>query len=178
MKTHGKVRAIEVQRNKSVWDLIKDLAGTGFQARSLAHACQLYHEMAQDVDATILFGYAGSLSTTGQWKQVQWLIENGLIDILVPTGANISEDIVEAMGFHYYQGSVTENNETLFKNGYNRYYDVYGKEEDYYGMTELIAEFILTLDATYRYSSREFLYKFGLWLNTKNIESIVTSLPE
>jgi deoxyhypusine synthase len=164
-----------IKRNKSVVDLIEDLSKTGFQARSLAEACHLFKEMAEDNDVTILFGYAGSLSTAGQWKIVQWLIENNFIDILIPTGANISEDIVEAMGFSYYQGKVTEDSEHLFRNGYNRYYDIYGKEEDYYTMTELITEFILTLDNAYKYSSREFLYKFGLWLDQKNINSIVTS---
>ncbi len=42
-------------------------------------------------------------------------------------------------------------------------------------MTELIAQFILTLRKDYLYSSREFLYQFGIWLNSKNIKSIVTS---
>ena len=169
------VSPINIGKNKSVVDLIKDLSRTGFQGRTLAKACYLFKEMIEDNDVTILLGYAGSLSTTGQWKIIQWLIENDIIDILVPTGANISEDIVEALGFNYYQGSTEENNEHLFKQGYNRYYDIYGKEEDYYVMTELITDFILTLDQNYNYSSREFLLKFGLWLDTKNINSIVTS---
>ena len=175
MEELNRLIPISITKNKTVIDLIKDLSGTGFQGRALAKACLLMNEMVEDQDATILFGYAGSLSTTGQWKIVQWLIENDLIDILVPTGANISEDIVEAMGFNYYQGSVVADNRALFEKGYNRYYDVYGKEEDYYQMTEIITEFILTLDSSYNYSSREFLYKFGLWLDTKNINSIVTA---
>jgi deoxyhypusine synthase len=169
------VSPINIQKNKSVIDLINDLSKTGFQGKALSKACFLFKEMIEDSDVTILLGYAGSLSTTGQWKIIQWLIENDIIDILVPTGANISEDIVEAMGFNYYQGSQNENNDLLFKKGFNRYYDVYGKEEEYYVMTELITDFILTLDAEYKYSSREFLLKFGLWLDSKNINSIVTS---
>jgi deoxyhypusine synthase len=169
------VSPIGIKKNKSVVDFIKELGGTGFQGKALSKACFLLKEMIEDEDTTILFGYAGSLSTTGQSKIIQWLIENNIIDILVPTGANISEDIVEALGFNYYQGLTTENNELLFKNGFNRYHDVYGKEEDYYAMTDLIVNFILTLDKTYNYSSREFLHKFGLWLDSKNINSIVTS---
>jgi deoxyhypusine synthase len=175
MKELNPILPFTIEKNKSVVDFIKDLSGTGFQGRALSKACFLLKEMIEDNDTTILFGYAGSLSVAGQWKIVQWLIENDIIDILVPTGANISEDIVEALGFNYYQGSIHENNELLFENGYNRYYDVYGKEEEYYVMTELIADFILTLDSTYNYSSREFLLKFGLWLDAKSINSIVTS---
>lgn len=169
------VLPFEIKKNKSIAEFIKDLSGTGFQGRALSRACYLLKEMIEDSDAAILFGYAGSLSVAGQWKIIQWLIENEIIDVLVPTGANISEDIVQALGFNYYQGSITENNELLFQSGYNRYYDVYGKEDEYYVMTELITEFILTLDSEYKYSSREFLFKFGLWLDVKNINSIVTT---
>jgi deoxyhypusine synthase len=54
--------------------------------------------------------------------------------------------------------------------GFNRYYDVYGDEADYLQMTELIAEFILTLDEDYKYSSREFLSLFGNWLGKQHQE--------
>ena len=100
-------------------------------------------------------------------------MENNLIDILVPTGANISEDIVEAMGGAYIQSSHINSDEDLFKQGFNRYYDVLGDEVEYLEMTELIGEFIVTLDKTYNYSSREFLYEFGIWLDKKKIKSIV-----
>src|SRR5438874_258088 len=118
MEKLNRISPITIKKNKSVLDLIKDLSGTGFQGRSLAKACFLFNEMIEDKNATILFGYAGSLSVAGQWKIIQWLIQNDIIDILVSTGANISEDIVEAIGFHYYQGSPTENNENLFEKGY------------------------------------------------------------
>ncbi|HEX3034483.1 MAG TPA: deoxyhypusine synthase family protein [Thermodesulfobacteriota bacterium] len=173
-----RVKAIEVKAPKTVSELLKVMERTGFQGKNLARVVDVLEAMIKDPNTTILLGYAGSLSTTGQWKIINWLIENRYIDILVPTGANISEDIVEAMGYSYYQGSHTADNEMLFKLGYNRYYDVYGKESDYLEMTELIAEFILTLDEEYKYSSREFLYHFGKWLAKKKIRSIVTVAAE
>ena len=79
------------------------------------------------------------------------------------------------MGYSYYKGEERTDDTRLFKLGINRYYDVCGEEKDYMKMTELISDFILTLDAGYRYSSREFLYRFGLWLNDRGINSIVTA---
>jgi len=134
--------------------------------------------MITDKDATILFGYAASLSTTGQWKIINWLIENKYIDILVATGANLSEDLIEAMGFSYYQCKPNVDDEKFFKEGRNRYYDLYGNEDDYMKMTELIAEFLLTLDQQHKYSSREFLYLFGKWLGGRGIKSIVATAAE
>ncbi|MEE2701425.1 MAG: deoxyhypusine synthase family protein [Thermodesulfobacteriota bacterium] len=169
-----KVRAIDVEPNRPISDLLEIMENTGFQGKNLAKVVTVLEHMSKDPNITILFGYAGSLSTTGQWKIINWFLENNLIDILVPTGANISEDIVEAMGGSYIQYSHNSPDEELFKKGYNRYYDIIGSEKEYLDMTELIAEFIQTLDDKYNYSSREFLYLFGLWLSDKKIESIVS----
>ena len=173
-----KVKAIEVDGPKTVSQLLSEMAQTGFQGKSLARVVDVFEQMINDEDVTILLGYTGSLSTTGQWKIINWLIENRYVDILVPTGANISEDIIDAMGFDYWQGSHTADNEVLFREGLNRYYDVYGKETDYLVMTELLGEFIQTLDASYNYSSRELLLECGKWLSKKNIPSIVAKAAE
>ncbi len=168
-----KVEAVEVSAGQSVSDLISAMSKTGFQGRSLARTVGVFEKIISDPDVTVFLGYAGSLSTTGQWKIINWLIENRFIDVLVPTGANISEDIVDAMGFDYFQGSAKADDTTLFSEGINRYYDVYGKETDYLEMTEMIADFIMTLDDKNRYSSREFLRLFGMYLSGKKIDSIV-----
>lgn len=169
-----KTKPIEVD-NKSISDLLSDMRDTGFQGRNLAMAYELIKKMIEEPELTIILGYAGSLSTTGQWKLVKWLIEKNFVDIIVSTGANISEDLIEAMGNYYYQCPPKYDDNELFKNGYNRYYNILGKESDYIKMTEMIAEFILTLQADYSYSSREFLYEFGCWLQKHNINSIITA---
>ncbi|MBW2977096.1 deoxyhypusine synthase family protein [Candidatus Woesearchaeota archaeon] len=173
-----KVTAISPDADKKISQILSEMAKTGFQGRSLAEAAEVLEAMIMDKDTTILFGYAASLSTTGQWKIINWLIENHYIDILVSTGANISEDIVEAMGFSYYQCKPGVDDEKFFKEGLNRYYDLFGREDDYMKMTEMIAEFILTLDQKHKYSSREFLYLFGKWLHNKEIKSIVATAAE
>jgi deoxyhypusine synthase len=173
-----KVKAIEVTTSISISELLRKMAQTGFQGRKLAEVTEIIERMIKDKDVTIMMGLAGSLSTAGQWKIINWFIENNFIDVLVSTGANVSEDIVEAMGFSYYQGHHLVNDKELFKIGVNRYYDVYGREDDYLKMTELIAEFIQTLNENYKYSSREFLYLFGKYLCKKGIRSIVAIAAE
>ena len=109
-----KVRAIEVSPEKPISRLLEEMAQTGFQGKSLGRVADVFCKMVEAENLTIFFGYAGSLSTTGQWKIINWLIENRYIDVLIPTGANISEDIVEAMGFSYWQGTPNEDDSKLF----------------------------------------------------------------
>ena len=173
-----KVVAIKPAKDKKISQILAEMRKTGFQGRSLAEAAEVLELMIKDKETTILFGYAASLSTTGQGEIIQWLLENHYIDILVGTGANLSEDIINGMGFSYYQCNPNVDDEKFFKEGFNRYYDLFGKEDDYMKMTELIAEFIITLDQNHKYSSREFLYLFGKWLSQKGIKSIVATAAE
>ena len=170
-----KVKAIKVGK-KSISQLLNEMADTGFQGRKLAEMVDVWEKMIKDPNLTIILGYAGSLSTTGQWELINWLIKNRYIDILVGTGANLSEDIVEAMGYGYWKGSHTADDVKLLEADVNRYYDVYGKETDYMEMEELIADFYLkNLKSGHPYSSREVFYSFGNWLRKKGINSIVAT---
>lgn len=169
------VEQVRVRKNRSVSDLLRAMGKTGFQGKSLARCADTLEQMFRDKKTTVLLGYAGSLSTTGQYEIINWLIEHGCVDVLVATGANLSEDVVDAMGYPYLQGTHCADDQSLFEQGYNRYYDVYGGEPAYMKMTELIARFILELESGRGYSSRQFLYEFGLWLNKKKIRSIVSA---
>lgn len=172
----SRVEAISVSPGKSISSLLDEMRKTGFQGRKLAEVAEIYWQMVSDPDITIILGYSGSLSTTGQWKIINWLIENRFVDVLVSTGANISEDIVDAMGAAYYQGSHCMDDAALLESDVNRYYDVLGSEVDYMEMTELIADFYLEkLNQGRPYSSREILLHFGNWLGEKDINSIVAT---
>jgi len=170
-----KLESIEVEKGKSISQLLNEMSKTGFQGRKLGEVAQVWEEMIKDKDLTIFMGFAGSMSTTGQWKIVKWLIEKRFIDVLVSTGANISEDILEAMGFSYWQGSHLVDDRELYKHRIDRFYDVFASEMEYRKMEGLIGEFTETLDPNYVYSSREYLHLFGKFLNERGINSIVAA---
>ena len=172
-----KVESIEV-KEKSVSQLLAELAKTGFQGRRLGEAVEVWEEMIREKDLTIFFGYSGSMSTTGMWKIIRWLIENRFIDVLVSTGANISEDILEAMGGSYWRGTHYADDAELLKYKIDRFYDVYADELEYRKMENLIGDFILEMDDDHNCSSREFLHHFGKWLSEKNIRCIASAAYE
>ncbi|MEM2098525.1 MAG: deoxyhypusine synthase [Candidatus Bathyarchaeia archaeon] len=162
-------------KEKTISQLLKEMSRTAYQGRKLGETVEIWENMIKEKDLTIIMGLAGSMSTAGQWTIINWLIENRFIDVLVSTGANVSEDIVDAMGFGYWQGSHLVNDEELLKADINRYYDVFGKETDYRKMEELITDFILTLKADQPYSSAEFLHLLGKYLSNKKIPAITAT---
>ncbi|HLQ20901.1 MAG TPA: deoxyhypusine synthase [Nitrososphaerales archaeon] len=171
------VRTIEVGK-KSVSRLLDEMAQTGFQGKKLGEVAKIWTEMTSRKDLTIFMGLAGSLSTTGQWKIVRWLIEKRYIDVLVSTGANISEDLLEAIGYRYYQGTWLANDEELLRLKIDRFYDVYADEYQYRKLEDLILKFASGLDDKLVYSTREFLWLFGEYQSKKGIRSITAAAYE
>ncbi|MGQ9624011.1 MAG: deoxyhypusine synthase [Candidatus Bathycorpusculaceae bacterium] len=172
-----KLEPIGVRVPKKISELLSEMAKTGFQGRKLGEVVEVWEEMLKD-DLVIFFGYAGSMSTTGQWKIVNWLIENRFIDVIVSTGANISEDILEAMGGTYWQGHYLVDDNALLENKIDRFYDVFADELEYRQMESLIATFMKKLKPDYKYSSAEFLYLFGKELLQLGIKSITATAYE
>lgn len=173
-KPDTKVEAIEVA-TRSISELLAAMGKTAYQGRTLAEAGDVWQTMLEQKDLAIVMGLAGSMSTAGQWKLVRWLIEQRCIDVLVSTGANVSEDIVEAMGHAYIQGDPHARDEELLSADLNRYYDVYGKETDYRDMELLLTDFMLELPDGATLSSMELLYLLGRWLEKKGVNSILTA---
>jgi len=169
-----KLKAIEVKKGKTISQLLKEMEKTGFQGRKLGEVVEVFEKMIRDKNTTIFFGFAGSMSTTGQWKLVKWLMEKRYIDVLVPTGANISEDIQDTL-HGYYQGHWLVNDEELWKLKIFRYYDVFTDGRKYRKMTELIKKFALSLKENYPYSTREFCWLFGKFLAERKIDSLLAT---
>ncbi len=171
------VRTIEVGR-KSLSRLLDEMAQTGFQGKKLGEVAKIWTEMTRQKGLTVFMGLSGSLSTTGQWKIVRWLIEKRYIDVLVSTGANISEDLLEAIGYGYYQGTWLANDEELLRLKIDRFYDVYADEYQYRKLEDLILKFASGLDDKLVYSTREFLWLFGEYQSKKGIRSITAAAYE
>jgi deoxyhypusine synthase len=165
---------IEV-RERTVSELLEAMGRTGFQGKSLARCLDVLVQMVAEPANTIFLGYAGSLSTTGQWKIVEWLVENRFVDVLVSTGANVSEDVFEGLGFSYYQGSALVDDAELLEHQIDRYYDVYADELEYRRLERFIFEFMATLEPGRPYSSAGFLNRFGAYQVERGVDSITAA---
>jgi len=170
----GEVKSLNVEK-RSIHQLLLAMADTAFQGRALGEAYKVLLEMFRDPDNTIFLGLAGSMSTAGMWRIVKWLVEERYVDVVVSTGAILSEDIFEAMGFKYYKTLPTVDDEKLLKHKYDRFYDTVANELEYRRMENLIKEFVETLPAGKPFSTAEFLHEFGKWLNEKGVDCIVSA---
>jgi len=166
------LKDIKVGR-KSVAKLVEEMADTGFQGRMLGEVVKVWEQACRARDIVIFLGLAGSMSTTGQSEIIKWLIRQRLVDVVVSTGANITEDLITAMGGKYYKGSYKLDDAMLRKEGIYRFHDVLVLERDYIAMEMMLADFLADLDRTQRYNSAKLLHRLGEWLHSKGVNGIL-----
>ena len=108
---------------------IRTLIDGGFQAFNagrLSEACKIYSEkmLAPASDTTIGLTIAGALTPAGLGGCVIELMERGLIDFVISTGANLYHDLHYALNFTLHRGSPFLDDVELYEQGIIRIYDV------------------------------------------------------
>ena len=139
-----KVNQFEITDDTDILQLMNSFKGTGFNAKRLALACEIYNEMVNDTECVKFFGLAGALVPVGMQKIIYDFIKEGFIDILVTTGANLTHDLAEALGYHHLQGDYINQNDLddseLHKEEINRIYDVFMPNKVYEGIEDFVSK--------------------------------------
>lgn len=117
---------MELDPGMDITDLVDAFAASGYNARSLGEAAQLYLDMI-DSGATICLTVSGALTPVGLGGVIQLLIERGFVDWIITTGANIYHEDHFAWGLPVKQGTHMADDTQLFNNEIVRIRDVYIK---------------------------------------------------
>jgi len=103
------------------------------------------------------------------------LIKHNMVDAVVSTGAIVvDQDFFEGLGFNHYRGFVNADDTQLRELMIDRIYDTFIDEEDL-RVCDMTVKKIADSMAPGAYSSREFIYEMGKYLdkNKKNAQSFV-----
>ena len=123
----NKIDPPEISASMTVSDLIDVFGKTGYNARRLAEAAEIMIKMMES-DATVCLTIAGAMTPIGFGKIISTMIENGFIDWIVTTGANVYHDLHFAYDLPVRQGHFDVDDDTLYSKQIVRIYDVYIKE--------------------------------------------------
>jgi deoxyhypusine synthase len=120
------VTQLHVKPEMTVNELVEAMGKAGaYNGGSLARAADIWEQMLRDKETTKFFGLAGAMVPAGMGGIVSDLIKDGHIDILVSTGANLTHDIIEAIGCRHFHGTAFCDDIELRRDEINRIYDVY-----------------------------------------------------
>lgn len=148
---------VRVEKTTTVAELLDKYRDISFQARALGRCAQVFESALRDRDRpTIFLGLAGSLIAAGLRQVIVDLIENNMVDVVVSTGAIISQDYYQARGGRHYHGTPAVDDRLLRDLYIDRLYDTFMDEEKYWQTDLAVSQFADRL-APRALSSRAFL---------------------
>ena len=125
MNLKGKaIPTAPVKKDLSVVDLVDNYFNAYNSAR-LSEICRLMAEKMIKDDVTVGMTLTGALTPAGLGSTVMVpLIENGFVDYIISTGANLYHDMHFGLGYKLYQSSPFVNDQELQKKKLVRIYDI------------------------------------------------------
>lgn len=156
-----KVEQLRINKNISVDELVRGMGGAGVMGGGMiARAASIITDMFKDKDCTVFLGAAGALVPGGMKNILIDMLSTGRIKVFVTTGAILTHDLVEALGYSHYQGTARVDDAVLHKKGIDRMYDSFMHNEVYEGLEEFFAKHFSKLFKK-RLSIKDFLFKLG-----------------
>ncbi len=124
----SEIEPIRLWKDMKTADLVDTYAGMGFNARRLAEAAKLMRRMIE-ARATVCLTLSGAMTPVGMSGALITLIENGWVDWVISTGANLYHDLHRAYRLPMKQGHFLVDDDVLEELGIARIYDVFIEEE-------------------------------------------------
>lgn len=124
------LRALDLSRANSFEKLLEQMAHTAFGARGLGEALQVYTSMLKDPDCFIVGTFSGAMTMAKMGLVLCDMIDRGLVDAVVSTGALVMHGLVENVGAPHFKHDPGFRDEELYKSGYNRVYDTIEAEKN------------------------------------------------
>ncbi len=156
------IEPLKLPGNEAVADLIdRVFARSGFNARRLAEGAELYAHMLE-AGATVCITVAGAMTPIGMGGIFKSLIERGLVDFFIATGANLYHDLHLAYGFPMVQGSPHVDDNVLAEEGVARIYDVFiGEQGTLMATDQVVQEAAKRIDTSKPFSTATLHHALG-----------------
>jgi deoxyhypusine synthase len=121
---------LDLGRIHSIDDLVRAMAKTAFTGRQLGEAADVLEAMARDKDCFVVMTLAGAMTVAKQGLVITELIDRGIVNAIVSTGALMAHGLVEATGRAHFRYNSEVSDEELYSQGYNRVYDTLEPERN------------------------------------------------
>jgi deoxyhypusine synthase len=146
---------------------VRRLIDEGFQAFNagrLSEACRIFADKMLDPQNDTMIGLtiAGAMTPAGLGGCVIELMERGLVDFVISTGANLYHDLHYALNFTLRRGSPFVDDRELYEDGVIRIYDVLFPATVLLETDAYIRDFLVRSGLNGPVATSELHYRLGL----------------
>ncbi len=96
--------------------------------------------MVRDPDCLVVMTLSGAMTVAKQGRIVCDMIDRGLVQVVISTGALMAHGLTESIGLTHYRHEPGQDDTSLFHKGYNRVYDTLEMESNLNEVEVLVRE--------------------------------------
>ena len=146
---------------RSFDDLLVAMRKTAFGGRRLGEAYEVLWTMIEDPDCSVVMTLSGAMTIAKMGKIISTMIDHGMVQCVVSTGALIAHGLSESVGKTHYRVPPSVSDEELFKKGYNRVYDTLEMEANLNYVEHVVGQTMKRISPEQPLSSELLTYELG-----------------
>ena len=161
------LEALDPESIHSFTDLLAAMKKTAFGGRRLGEGFDILSKMIQDPDCAVVMTLSGAMTIAKMGKIICSMLDRGMVQAIVSTGALIAHGLTEAVGKTHYKYDPTMTDPELFEKGYNRVYDTLEMELNLNHVEQVVGETLKRLTPDTPLSSEILTRELGKTLYEK-----------
>jgi len=114
---------LDLTTYRTVSDLVEGMSKCSFGARTVGEAARVLQAMVEDKDCFKVLTLSGAMTPAKMGLVVCDMIDWGMADAVISTGAIMAHGMVETTGRAHFKHRESMNDVLLYQRGYNRIYD-------------------------------------------------------
>jgi deoxyhypusine synthase len=136
------LESLDLSKVRTVDDLVRAMSKTAFTGRQVGEAADVLEAMARDEECFVVMTLAGAMTVAKQSLIIADLIDRGIVNAIVSTGALMAHGLVEATGRAHFRYNPEVSDTELYEQGYNRVYDTLEPEQNLDDVEEVMSEIL------------------------------------
>ncbi|MCK4342341.1 MAG: deoxyhypusine synthase family protein [Phycisphaerae bacterium] len=152
---------LDVRKTATCSDLLAAMSKTAFSGRSLGEAADILYEMATDEKCFVVGTFAGAMTIAKQGLMITEMIDQGMLNAVVSTGALMCHGLIEQSGHTHFRHDPRWSDEQLYAAGYCRVYDTLELERNLEDVGDLLLELLAELPADRPLGTYELNWRLG-----------------
>jgi deoxyhypusine synthase len=156
---------LDLSKVRTVDDLVRAMGNTAFTGRQVGEGADVLEAMARDKDCFVVMTLAGAMTVAKQGLVVADLIDHGIVNAIVSTGALMAHGLVEAAGRSHFRYDPKMDDVELYEAGYNRVYDTLEPETNLDFVERIVAVILKNWSASETVASHKLNRAIGKHLS-------------
>ena len=158
------VSHIKIKRGMRISKIARQMEAVGVLGPArFGKAVRILREMFTNDDYSNFISLAGPIIPGGLRNVITDLVNEKLLDGIVTTGANVTHDMIEALGHRHLVGSETLDDSKLRRRGLSRIYDLLVRQKAIEDLEKATHRILTTIPESKRsnIATYELLWEFG-----------------